>query len=125
MPCTLNALALHTLLEAKMMHTSAHPVLLLCCFAASLLACLMLLTYLMPLSCLMMLLLLLPRPLIRGQPHQLLLVNAVQPTSHITRAASDVGLPDMAHGKEDRLVFSISLGTRLVTTKLPFQRRAK
>jgi hypothetical protein len=86
MPCTLNALALHTLLEAKMMHTSAHPVLLLCCFAALLLAYLMLLTYLMLLSCLMMLLLL--RLLIRGQTHQLLLVNAVQPTSRITRAAS-------------------------------------
>lgn len=66
-----------------------------------------------------------PRPLIRGQAHQLLLVNAVQPTSHITRAASDVGLPGMAHKKEGRLVLSISLGARLVTTKLPFQRRAK
>jgi hypothetical protein len=124
MPCTLNALALHTLLEAKMMHTSAHPVLLLCCFAASLPAYLMPLTYLMLLSCLMMLLLLLPRPLIRGQTHQLLLVNAVQPT-RITRAASDVGLPGIAHEKEGRLVLPISLGTHLVITKLPFQRRAK
>jgi len=48
--------------------TSVH---LSCCFAASLLA------YLMLLSRLMMLLLLLLRLLIRGQAHQLLLVNAV------------------------------------------------
>lgn len=76
----------------------------------------MLPTYLMLLSCLIMLLL---RPLIRGQTHQLLLVNAVQPTSRTTRAVSDVGLPGIAYEKEGRLVFSISLGTRLVTTKLP------